>query len=298
MNGNQVWGNSQDDKGQTRYFIYDISALSNATQPVITLIGSNPLSTYKGTVFNDPGAAVVDGAMTNVIAGAGIVDTTTLGSYTLTYGYTSAAGIAATPVTRTVNVILDPNGDEDGDGLTNFQETIAGTNPNNRDSDGDGVSDYREIQDGSDPLNATSLNNLSKGLVAYYPFDGDFNDLSGNCNNLSNITGQLGNDRLGRTNRAFLVNTFTGAISVKNIEITGKKDRTLSIWIKADSEPVYPQGYLLGWGSENWYSKQVFGYCPNYISDGFNLWWFQWRRLKMSWLWYSRWCRLYIWHIS
>ena len=269
--GSQVWGRYSDANGQNRYFIYDISALSNAAPPIITLIGSNPASTYKGSAFSDPGATVVQGIMTTLIAGVGSVNTATLGSYTLTYSYTNAAGIAATPVTRTVNVILDPNADEDGDGLTNFQETIAGTNPNNRDSDGDGVSDYREIQDSTDPLNATSLNNLSKGLVAYYPFDGDFNDLSGNCNNLSNITGQLGNDRLGKTNRAFSVNTFTGAISVKNIEITGKKDRTLSIWIKADSEPVYPQGYLLGWGSENWYSKQVFGYCPNYISDGFNL---------------------------
>ncbi len=36
---------------------------------------------------------------------------------------------------------VDPYGDEDGDGLTNLQEFLNGTDPTNPDSDGDGVVD-------------------------------------------------------------------------------------------------------------------------------------------------------------
>jgi len=36
---------------------------------------------------------------------------------------------------------VDPNGDEDGDGLTNAQEESAGTSPQDADTDGDGIPD-------------------------------------------------------------------------------------------------------------------------------------------------------------
>jgi hypothetical protein len=44
-------------------------------------------------------------------------------------------------------------GDYDGDGLTNRDEYLAGTNPCNKDSDGDGISDAEELKNlGTDPL--------------------------------------------------------------------------------------------------------------------------------------------------
>ena len=49
-----------------------------------------------------------------------------------------------------------------------------------RDTDGDGVTDVMEVADGTLTNNASSFNPLSKGLVAYYPFNGNANDLSGN----------------------------------------------------------------------------------------------------------------------
>lgn len=43
-------------------------------------------------------------------------------------------------------------GDKDGDGLTNREEYLLGTNPNDADSDDDGLSDFTEVHDlGSDP---------------------------------------------------------------------------------------------------------------------------------------------------
>jgi alpha-tubulin suppressor-like RCC1 family protein len=98
--------------------------------PVITLIGANPLEIYKGATFSDPGATVTDNAdATRTIAGTGEVNTATVGNYTLNYNATDAAGNPAVQMTRTVNVVLDPAGDEDGDGVTNGAESSAGTNP-------------------------------------------------------------------------------------------------------------------------------------------------------------------------
>ena len=43
--------------------------------------------------------------------------------------------------------------DCDLDGLTNDEETLAGTDPNNGDTDGDGLGDGEEVNSGTDPLN-------------------------------------------------------------------------------------------------------------------------------------------------
>ena len=48
------------------------------------------------------------------------------------------------------------DGDEDGDGLSNFEEYVSGTNPNNADTDGDGFSDGVEVANNTDPKLATS----------------------------------------------------------------------------------------------------------------------------------------------
>ena len=238
---------------------------------VFDLTGDGPIHSSNGEIFFEPGASVNDPNVmwplwlrsvtipglpdysygANTIFGVGRIDTTTLGSYTLTYSYTNAAGIAATPVTRTVNVILDPNGDEDGDGLTNFQETIAGTNVYNKDSDGDGVSDYREIQDSTDPLNATSLNNLSKGLVAYYPLNGNAMDQSGNGNNGVVYGAQPTLGKNGNANGAY---AFQGAEYIKATNVhgipLGSASRTLSCWVKsADGMRHGNADHIANWGS-------------------------------------------------
>ncbi len=54
-----------------------------------------------------------------------------------------------------------PNGDDDGDGLTNADELRYGTNPFLADTDGDGWSDGDEIDNGSDPLDPNSRPKLT-----------------------------------------------------------------------------------------------------------------------------------------
>ncbi len=74
--------------------------------PVITLTGDAVLTVEAGATFTDPGATFSDNLDgTGEAIASGSVDTSALGSYTLTYTYTDAQGNAATPVTRTVNVV-------------------------------------------------------------------------------------------------------------------------------------------------------------------------------------------------
>lgn len=51
---------------------------------------------------------------------------------------------------------INPFGDYDGDNLSNLQEYLNNTNPNNPDSDGDGISDPDEINNGTDPRSPDS----------------------------------------------------------------------------------------------------------------------------------------------
>ena len=80
----------------------------DTTAPVITLLGDNPMTIEVGTTFTDPGATASDagdGDLTSSIVVTGSVDTSTLGTYTLTYNVSDTSGNAADPVTRTVNVV-------------------------------------------------------------------------------------------------------------------------------------------------------------------------------------------------
>jgi hypothetical protein len=206
--------------------------------PVITLIGSNPLEIYQGATFSDPGATVTDNKdATRTITGTGTVNAATVGIYTLTYTAQDLAGNLALPVTRTVNVVLDPAGDEDGDGLTNGAEMSGGTNPYQKDSDNDGVNDSKEVADGTNPTDASSYNGLSQGLVAYYPFSGNANDSSGNGNSGIPISPVLSTDRLGASNAAYTFNGTSDRIDLANsaaLNMNNGVPFSMSAWIKTD----------------------------------------------------------------
>ena len=103
--------------------------------PVVSLRGNSTLYWTKGVPFADPGATVadnVDGAST--VNGTGTVDTSTAGSYTLTYYATDSAGNTAVPVTRTV-IVSNPKYlvDFGRAGMTNW---YSGANPPSPDANG------------------------------------------------------------------------------------------------------------------------------------------------------------------
>jgi hypothetical protein len=80
----------------------------DVTAPVITLNGDAVVNITLGDSYSEEGATAtdnVDGDVTsNLIIAGDTVDTNTLGTYTVTFNVSDAAGNSATQVTRTVNV--------------------------------------------------------------------------------------------------------------------------------------------------------------------------------------------------
>lgn len=76
--------------------------------PVITLLGSNPIDVQVGSAYSDAGATatdVEDGDITDRIEITSNLNINTVGTYTITYNVSDNAGREAEPVSRTVNVI-------------------------------------------------------------------------------------------------------------------------------------------------------------------------------------------------
>jgi hypothetical protein len=85
----------------------------DTTAPVITLVGDNPAEVIEGSTYTDAGATAsddVDGDLTDSIVVVNNVDTSAIGSYTVTYNVSDAAGNAADEVVRTVDVVAAPEG--------------------------------------------------------------------------------------------------------------------------------------------------------------------------------------------
>jgi trimeric autotransporter adhesin len=81
------------------------------TAPVITLLGSTPVTISVGASYTDAGATASDNINGNITASIvtnNPVNINVVGTYTVTYSVTDLSGNAATQVTRTVNV-TDPN---------------------------------------------------------------------------------------------------------------------------------------------------------------------------------------------
>ena len=77
---------------------------------------------------------------------------------------------------------------------------------------------------------------LSNGLIAFYPFNGNANDDSGNGYNASVYGATLTADRFGNANSAYSFDGISNYISAGNINLI--KTATISVWVY----PVKPNG--------------------------------------------------------
>jgi hypothetical protein len=74
-------------------------------------------------------------------------------------------------------------------------------------------------------------NSLTNGLLAYYPFNGNANDASGNANNGAVYNALLTTDRFGDHNSAYYLNGTNAYISIPNNPVLNlTNDYTLSLW--------------------------------------------------------------------
>jgi hypothetical protein len=79
--------------------------------PTIALLGAATVDIKQGDAYADAGASASDAEdgdiSADIVVGGDVVDTATAGTYVITYDVTDSGGLAATQVTRTVNVNED-----------------------------------------------------------------------------------------------------------------------------------------------------------------------------------------------
>jgi len=76
-----------------------------------------------------------------------------------------------------------------------------------------------------------AMADLNDGLVAYYPFDGNANDESGNGNHGTVYGATLTEDRFGNTNNAY---DFDGVNDYINATISTSNSFTITAWLNPD----------------------------------------------------------------
>ena len=124
-------GSGLPTTSQANWRIDDLSLeVATSQAPVITLNGPDVVNLYAGSSYTELGATATDAATSVGITGS--VNTSILGSYTLTYSASDGNGIVGI-TTRTVNVVLNPSNsgsaDSDGNGMSDLLEYALGGSP-------------------------------------------------------------------------------------------------------------------------------------------------------------------------
>jgi hypothetical protein len=91
---------------------FTITVAPDTTAPVITLIGTSSVNLIVGDSYTDAGATASDNTDGNITANIVVVNpvnTNTIGTYSVTYNVSDAAGNHAAQVIRTVNIIANPD---------------------------------------------------------------------------------------------------------------------------------------------------------------------------------------------
>ena len=102
-----------------------------------------------------------------------------------------------------------------------------------------------------------------KGLIAYYPFNGNAEDESGNHFNGTVVGASLTSDRFGNYNKAYYFNGINNWIQANNYPQLNS-NFSCCVWIKIDKTNITDRGYNFGcYGKEgSGVATWDFGYNP------------------------------------
>ena len=117
------------------------------------------------------------------------------------------------------------------------------------DTDGDGFRDSLEASTGSD-LNDPNSTPLQQGLVAWYPFDGNASDMSGNGNHGTVNGATLGTDRHGEAGKAYSfdgVDDFIRVAHSDRINFESNDPFSITVWIYASGGNPEHRSILEKW---------------------------------------------------
>ena len=102
---------AQDPDGNVASSTSSATFIIDTLAPIITMLGSSPATVTANSPYTDAGATAldnIDGDLTSSIVITSTVNTSVVGTYTVTYNVSDTAGNPATPVVRTVNVVAAP----------------------------------------------------------------------------------------------------------------------------------------------------------------------------------------------
>ena len=121
--------------------------------------------------------------------------------------------------------VLDPNGDNSGNGLTNFQKYLLNLNPKSYDTLGLGRADSEDLAMGINPLSGLALNDNQKQIVAQY-FDTETisNKLALNKMNGIAGTGKVAGAQTFGNQNTVVTSTPTNSNPVNNPNVVNAND--------------------------------------------------------------------------
>ena len=115
------------------------------------------------------------------------------------------------------------------------------------DTDSDGFLDSVEYQEGSDPISNASIPGLEYGLTAWYPFDGNASDMSGNGRHGTTHNGA--GWAAGKVGQALSLDGVDDYIDAGDFEIGGAV--TFAAWVKYDAFKSWSRVFDFGNGENN-----------------------------------------------
>ena len=101
---------------------------------------------------------------------------------------------------------------------------------------------------------------LWQGLVAYYPFNGNANDASGNGNNGTVNGAVLTTDRLGASNAAYSFNGSNSSITFASLPLAQVDNWTISAWVNPASLNQLGMAVEVGYDNSSWGDGYGFGF--------------------------------------
>ena len=93
---------------------------------------------------------------------------------------------------------------------------------------------------------------IPNGLIGYYPFNENANDLSKNANNGIIYGATLTSDRFGNNNRAYSFNGINNFISVNHNDLLNSFPITINVWCKNFSQSATVITKYIGCSNDGW----------------------------------------------
>jgi len=272
--------NKTTDGSETGTFTSSLSSLTANTTYYVRAYATNSVGTAYGTEVQFTTAANTSTPSVSTTAVSSIAQTTatTGGNVTADGGSAvTARGVCYSTTNQTPTVADSKT--TDGSGTGTFTSNLSSLTANATYY----VRAYATNANGTSYGNMVSFTTLAgstlptNGLVAYYPFNGNANDESGNGNNGTVNGATMTADRKGNVNKAY---SFDGSNSIVLNQpfLTGVF--SLSIWVKiTDLQPgvwgaIFSNGILHGYGNgfNAWLSNKneniYFNKFPNGTSTG------------------------------